>query len=111
MTTGTAQASIEVAPAGYEQQFDVVKSGHVWQYKLVTSDATGLNIASGPAILGGIFLIGLVAVIASGAVGRGRRVVFGCRGSLAASGCPHPLCVAAAPGVVGPRRGIDGTAG
>lgn len=77
MTTGTAQASLEVAPAGYEQQFDVVKSGHVWQYKLVTSDATGLNIASGPAILGGIFLIaaGTMASVYDSATAAGNVLI------------------------------------
>ena len=52
-----AQLTLEAAPAAYNQQFGINVAGLVWQYKLVTSDASGLNIANGPAILGGIFLI------------------------------------------------------
>lgn len=53
----TAALTYEAAPAAYLAQFNRTASGMVWQYKIVTSDATGLNIASGPAIFGGVYLI------------------------------------------------------
>ena len=73
----TAQLTLEAAPAAYSQQFGINLAGHVWQYKLVTSDATGLNIASGPAILGGIFLIaaGTMAAVYDSATATGNIVI------------------------------------
>lgn len=67
----------EVAPAGYMAQFGLNLAGHVWQYKLVTSDATGLNIANGPAILGGIFLIaaGTMAAVYDSATAAGNVLI------------------------------------
>ena len=62
----TAALTYEAAPAAYNQQFGLNIAGHVWQYKLVTSDATGLNIANGPAILGGIYLIAAGTMAAAG---------------------------------------------
>jgi hypothetical protein len=47
------------------------------KYKLVTSDATGLNIASGPAVLYGIVLIsaGTMAAVYNGVTATGDVVV------------------------------------
>lgn len=53
----TAALTYEAAPPAFNQQFGFNLAGMVWQHKLVTSDATGLNIANGPAVLGGIYLI------------------------------------------------------
>ena len=73
----TAALTYEAAPAAYNQQFGLNIAGHVWQYKLVTSDATGLNIANGPAILGGIYLIaaGTMAAIYDSATASGNTVI------------------------------------
>lgn len=73
----TAQLTLEAAPAGYSQQFGINLAGHVWQYKLVTSDASGLDIANGPAILGGIFLIaaGTMAAVYDSATATGNIVI------------------------------------
>ena len=67
----------EAAPAAYNQQFGLNIAGHVWQYKLVTSDATGLNIANGPAILGGIYLIaaGTMAAVYDSTTATGNVVI------------------------------------
>jgi len=53
----TAALTYEAAPPAFNQQFGFNLAGMVWQYKLVTSDASGLNIANGPAILGGAYLV------------------------------------------------------
>lgn len=73
----TAALTYEAAPAAYNQQFGLNIAGHVWQYKLVTSDATGLNIASGPAILGGIYLIaaGTMAAVYDSATAAGNVLI------------------------------------
>ena len=73
----TAQLTLEAAPPAYNQQFGLNIAGHVWQYKLVTSDATGLNIANGPAILGGIFLIaaGTMASVYDSATAAGNVLI------------------------------------
>ena len=67
----------EVAPAAYSQQFGALNSGLLWQYKLVTSDATGLNIANGPAILGGVYLIsaGTMASVYDSATATGNVLI------------------------------------
>ena len=73
----TAALTYEAAPAAYNQQFGLNIAGHVWQYKLVTSDASGLDIANGPAILGGIFLIaaGTMAAVYDSATATGNIVI------------------------------------
>ena len=73
----TAQLTLEAAPPAYNQQFGLNIAGHVWQYKLVTSDASGLNIANGPAILGGIFLIaaGTMASVYDSATAAGNVLI------------------------------------
>ena len=73
----TAQLTLEAAPAAFLQQFGLNIAGHVWQYKLVTSDATGLDIASGPAILAGIFLIaaGTMAAVYDSATAAGNVLI------------------------------------
>jgi hypothetical protein len=43
--------------AGELQQFNRQAGGPICQYAVVTSDATGLNVASGPAILYGVVMI------------------------------------------------------
>ena len=72
-----AALTYEAAPPAFNQQFGLTIAGHVWQYKLVTSDATGLNIASGPAILGGIFLIaaGTMASVYDSATAAGNVLI------------------------------------
>jgi hypothetical protein len=52
----SGQLSIQLLN-GELSQFNRLAGGPIWQYALVTSDATGLNIANGPAIFGGIYLI------------------------------------------------------
>lgn len=76
-SAGAVQTTQETAPAGYSQQFGLILAGHVWQYKLVTSDATGLNIANGPAILGGVFNIaaGTMAAVYDSATAAGNVVI------------------------------------
>ena len=73
----TAALTYEAAPAAFLQQFGLNIAGHVWQYKLVTSDASGLDIANGPAILGGIFLIaaGTMAAVYDSATATGNIVI------------------------------------
>lgn len=73
----TAQLTLEAAPPAYNQQFGLNIAGHVWQYKLVTSDATGLNIANGPAILGGVYMIaaGTLAAVYDSATAAGNVVI------------------------------------
>lgn len=61
----TAELVYEAAPAAYLQQFDRIGSGPIWQKKLVTSDATGLNVATGPAIFGGMILVSATGVVAN----------------------------------------------
>lgn len=72
-----AALTYESSPAGYNQQFGITIAGHVWQYKIVTSDASGLNIANGPAILGGLYLIaaGTMAAIYDSATATGNVVI------------------------------------
>ena len=73
----TAALTYEAAPAAYNQQFGLNLAGFLWQYKLVTSDASGLDIANGPAILGGIFLIaaGTMAAVYDSATATGNIVI------------------------------------
>lgn len=63
--------------AGELQQFNRHAGGPIVQYKLVTSAATGLNIASGPGIFYGIFLIaaGAVAAVHDATTATGASVV------------------------------------
>lgn len=57
-----ADGSLSIALlAGELQQFNRTAAGPIVEYAVVTSDATGLNVASGPAIL-----YGLIRTSASG---------------------------------------------
>ena len=55
----------EGAPAAYISQFNRIGAGPICQYAVVTDDATGLNVASGPAIYYGLIC---TAVGATGCV-------------------------------------------
>lgn len=70
-------AVTETNPAAYQQQFDRIAGGMIWQYKIVTSDATGLDIAGGPAIFGGIYLLsaGTMASVYDGITATGNVIV------------------------------------
>ena len=91
-----AALTYESAPAAFLQQFNRVAAGPIVQYKVVTSDATGLNVASGPAILYGIILIsaGTMASVYDGLTATGNvlipsttaTVTFGGMGVLCATG-------------------------
>lgn len=67
----------ETAPAGYEQQFQMVAAGLPWEKVIVTTDASGLNIANGPAILGGIYptTAGTMAAVYDNATATGDVVI------------------------------------
>ena len=56
---------------------DFITTPGVCDYALVTSDATGLNIAGGPAILYGIWLIsaGTMAAVYDGVTATGNVVI------------------------------------
>lgn len=56
---------------------DFITFPGVCDYAIVTSDATGLNIAAGPAILYGIFLIsaGTMAAVYDGVTATGNVVI------------------------------------
>lgn len=54
--TDAGQLSVALI-SGEIQQFNRLAAGPIVKYKLVTSDATGLNLADGPAIFYGIRLI------------------------------------------------------
>jgi hypothetical protein len=62
---------------GELQQFNRLAGGPICQYAVVTSDATGLNVASGPAILYGIVLIaaGTMASVYDGATATGNVLI------------------------------------
>ncbi len=63
--------------AGELQQFNRQAGGPIVQYKVVTSDATGLNVATGPAILYGVVLIaaGTMAAVYDGVTATGRVLI------------------------------------
>lgn len=67
----------EGAPAAYLSQFNRIAAGPICQYAVVTSDATGLNVASGPAILYGIVLIaaGTMANVYDGLTATGNVLI------------------------------------
>lgn len=54
--TGALPTRLSTLLSGELQQFNRLAGGMVWQYKLVTSAATGVDIAGGPCIFGGIIL-------------------------------------------------------
>jgi len=58
-------------------QFNRLAGGPITQYAVVTSDATGLNVASGPAILYGIVLIaaGTMANVYDGTTAAGNVLI------------------------------------
>jgi len=63
--------------AGELQQFNRLAAGPICQYAVVTSDATGLNVASGPAILYGVILIaaGTMAAVYDGVTATGNVLI------------------------------------
>lgn len=63
--------------AGELQQFNRLAGGPICQYAVVTSDATGLNVASGPAILYGIVMIaaGTMASVYDGVTATGNVLI------------------------------------
>jgi len=58
-------------------QFNRLAAGPIVQYAVVTSDATGLNVAAGPAILYGIVLIaaGTMANVYDGVTATGNILI------------------------------------
>jgi len=62
---------------GELQQFNRLAGGPICKYAVVTSDATGLNIANGPAILYGIVLIaaGTMAAVYDGVTAAGNVLI------------------------------------
>ena len=58
-------------------QFNRLAGGPIVQYAVVTSDATGLNVASGPAILYGVVLIaaGTMANVYDGVTATGNVLI------------------------------------
>jgi len=72
-----ALLAYEAAPPAFLAQFNRLMAGPICKYKVVTSDATGLNIASGPAILYGVFLIaaGTMASVYDGITAAGNVLV------------------------------------
>lgn len=63
--------------SGELQQFNRLAGGPICQYAVVTSDATGLNVAAGPAILYGIVLIaaGTMANVYDGVTAAGNILI------------------------------------
>lgn len=63
--------------AGELEQFNRQAGGPICQYAVVTSDATGLDVAGGPAILYGIVLIaaGTMASVYDGVTATGNVVI------------------------------------
>jgi len=73
----TAQLTLEAAPPAYFEQFNRTAAGPTCNYKVVTSDATGLNVAVGPAILYGIVNIaaGTMAAVYDGITAAGNVLI------------------------------------
>lgn len=72
-----AALTYESAPAAYLSQFNRIAGGPIVTYKAVTSDATGLNVATGPAILYGVILIaaGTMASVYDGVTATGNVMI------------------------------------
>ena len=73
-----AAGQLEIATLNGElSQFNRLAGGPIVQYAVVTSDATGLNVASGPAILYGIVLIsaGTMASVYDGVTATGNVLI------------------------------------
>ena len=64
----------DAAPAAYLSQFNRIAGGPIVTYK---SDATGLNVATGPAILYGVILIaaGTMASVYDGVTATGNVMI------------------------------------
>jgi len=62
---------------GELEQFNRIAGGPICQYAVVTSDATGLNVAGGPAILYGLVLIsaGTMASVYDGLTAAGNVLI------------------------------------
>ena len=76
-TSNAAWVDMKTLLAGELQQFNRLAAGPICQYAVVTSDATGLNVASGPAILYGIVLIaaGTMASVYDGVTAAGNVLI------------------------------------
>jgi len=73
-----ASGQLVIAPlSGELTQYNRLAAGPIVQYAVVTSDATGLNVASGPAILYGIVLIaaGTMANVYDGVTAAGNILI------------------------------------
>ena len=76
-TSGNLKVSQGTLLAGEIQQFNRLGAGPIVQYKVVTSDATGLSVASGPAILYGVVMIaaGTMASVYDGVTATGSVMI------------------------------------
>lgn len=77
LRTNTA-GQIEIAAiSGEYPQFNRLAASPIVKYAVVTSDATGLNVASGPAILYGVVLIaaGTMASVYDGVTATGNVLI------------------------------------
>jgi len=73
-----AAGQLEIATLNGElSQFNRLAAGPIVQYAVVTSDATGLNVAAGPAILYGVVLIaaGTMANVYDGVTATGNVLI------------------------------------
>lgn len=76
-TSSAAHVYVASLQSGELQQFNRTAGGPIVKYAVVTSDATGLNVASGPAILYGIVLIaaGTMAAVYDGVTATGNVLI------------------------------------
>jgi hypothetical protein len=76
-SSGNLQVTAGTLLSGELQQFNRLAAGPICTYKVVTSDATGLNVATGPAILYGVVLIaaGTMASVYDGVTATGNVLI------------------------------------
>lgn len=76
-TDSAAHTYLASLLSGELQQFNRLASGPIVKYAVVTSDATGLNVAGGPAILYGIVMIaaGTMASVYDGVTAAGNVLI------------------------------------
>ena len=77
LRTNTSGQLEIAALSGEIPQFNRLAAGPIVKYAVVTSDATGLNVANGPAILYGIVLIaaGTMASVYDGVTATGNVII------------------------------------
>lgn len=75
--TGALPTRLSTLLSGELQQFNRLAAGPIVQYAVVTSDATGLDVAAGPAILYGVILIaaGTMASVYDGTTAAGNVLI------------------------------------